>query len=85
MSNIISLRGEITQSRLEPNNDVIELLYMLLENARMGKLRGVAVVTMSDRDLLGTQWAGDADNRLLLSGAVSLNYRLAKHLNDAEI
>ena len=80
MSNIFNLRGSKIANASEPNEDVINFLEMLLENARMGKIRGIAVITVSDLDFVGTLWAGDADSRMLLSGTSILNYRLATYL-----
>ena len=82
MANVVSIHGSPIQAR-EPARDVVETLEAYLQMARDGQIRGVAFVFVSADDSVTTGWSGgDADSRILLSGASTLQYRIAKQLDE---
>lgn len=83
MSKVVGLRGLPVPPSSEPNADVVLRCEDLLRQACSGHLRGIAFVTMTAEDGLGTGWDGDADNRLLLSGAALLTHRIAKQVDES--
>ena len=82
MSTVVGLRGIAPPSGHEPHPELIKRLEELLTMARSGQLRGIAAVTLTANDGMGTEWDGDGDNRMLLSGVTYLGYRLAKNLDE---
>ena len=82
MADVVGLRGLPVPSDKEPNVEVVEVLEKYLALARAGQLRGVAFVFWDLRDGLTTGWSGDSDNRIMLSGVATLQYRLAKNFDE---
>lgn len=69
----------------EADEEIIAVCERLLEWAKSGDLRGLAYISVKPGSYVGTAWHGapGANVHLLLSGAATPQYRLAKSLDDA--
>jgi hypothetical protein len=76
-SKIVALPGiEISETTGQPEG-VVELLEELLEDARRGEIKAIAVVVCDPADKIKPQSAGATCRHQLMAGAVYLQHHLA--------
>ncbi|SNS00031.1 hypothetical protein SAMN04488503_2272 [Humidesulfovibrio mexicanus] len=64
----------------QPNPDTVELLEQLLEEAKAGRITGIAYATCGAQDYTGIGWAGTfPDNIYAAAGAVSYLHSRVMH------
>jgi hypothetical protein len=76
--NVVALPGfQVPENGAVP--DVVQQLEEMLERARAGHIKGIAMATVHHDGLAGTAWAGESQFRL--GGALlMLQHRFARHL-----
>ena len=75
MSNVISLTGNIPHG--EPNQDIIEDLERLLEEAKSGELRGLVYGVVRKNGHLGNGFSASGDEIIkLVASAALASHRL---------
>ena len=86
MTKVVGIRGgPAPLCGTKPMQDVVSTFEKYLKLARDGQIRGVAFVLYTADDGVVTDWSsGDSDNRMLLSGATTLMYRIAKQYDELE-
>lgn len=84
-SNVVAL-GNYSVPSNEPVTRVVEILEEALEQARQGKIIGVAVVAI-ERDPLAfrTEFHGEqSSSHCLAAGSLSLSYQIGKEISENE-
>lgn len=70
MSKVVPFSGSIVPG--EPDPDIIEVVEDLLDEAKSGKLRGIAFGAVKTGNALSTGWVGSDGTRDSLSTSVTL-------------
>jgi hypothetical protein len=85
MTNVIALPNYSAPS-LEPVPRVVEILEEALQQAREGKITGVAVVSVErDPAAFVTEFHGEQSSRHCLSaGVLSLGYQIGKVISESD-
>lgn len=83
MAEVVGLRGGPISTK-EPDEDVLAALETYFEQAKSGKIRGVAFAFITEQNFTVTGWSGDCDDRMMLSAVSLLQYRLAKCLDERD-
>ena len=76
MAEVVALREDSTLHHGEPDQDVIEALSRLLEDARSGYLRAVDYVAIDADRGIATGWAGRPDGHDEMAGVNMLAARV---------
>lgn len=76
VTNIIGLFGKNPNlTHGEPDPELIEYLEELLERARSGNLRAIAVAQVTSERSLGSGWKGGCDTHDMIAAIAKLSWR----------
>lgn len=81
---IVPIDKSVTIKNFEPNDECVSLVESILESARLGETRGVAIISQHADDSFSYFTAGDMDNMRLLGMTSQLAHDIASDNADTE-
>jgi hypothetical protein len=66
----------------EPNQEIIDLLERVLEEARAGKIEGIAIATVEFPSRMGSMWNAGPSWLKLLGSVTALQHALVNEIPD---